>query len=300
MSIEKDLDQFYTKEEVSMKCLMTLDEVLKGYYDYNDVTFLEPSAGAGSFIRSLKDNRNLSSGDLVAVDLMPRSKEIIQMDFLETTRKNLSLPKKNNVITIGNPPFGKRSKLSVEFFNHAASLSDTIAFIIPVQWNKWSVQSKVNKDFRLIHSEQLQEDAFIFKGKSYKVRCVFQIWTRKETHHQNLRLTEAPKLTHEDFEIYQYNNTPQAEKFFYENWDFAVPRQGYYDYSIRETDESKMNRKIQWIFFKAKNKRVLNRLLKMNFCELAKKNTTVLGFGKADVIEAYDTLMSEKEMLVSA
>jgi predicted RNA methylase len=281
---EKELDQFYTKDEIGNDCTKTLLYL----FDKTNYTFLEPSAGGGAFIRALLGNTG--SNTIIGVDLDPHYPSIIQQDFLSSTPSLLNLPNKEDVITIGNPPFGKRSKLAIEFFNHAAIMSNAIAFIIPMQWNKWSVQSKLNNEFKLIHNETLQEDAFTFKDKPYKVRCVFQIWTRDETPYLNLRLTESPSISHEDFEMYQYNNTPQAEKYFTYDFDFAVPRQGYYDYTLRETDESKMNRKIQWIFFKAKDKQTLKNLHQMNFANLARKNTTVLGFGKADVVEEYSRL----------
>lgn len=76
--------------------------------------------------------------------------------------------------------------------------------------------------------------------------------------------------------------------------DFAVPRQGYKDYTIRETDPANMSRHTQWIFFKAHSPKILNQLLKLDYETLSKKNISTPGFGKADVIEAYNKLYSKK------
>lgn len=91
---------------------------------YNDL-FLEPSAGNGSFLNYLNN--------YVALDIAPEDARIKKQDFLSYT------PSITNFITIGNPPFGKRSKLAIEFFNKASEMSNVIAFIVPVSFMKWSV-----------------------------------------------------------------------------------------------------------------------------------------------------------------
>lgn len=273
-SKSKKLDQFYTNPTVAKYCYEKLKSMIN-LEQYSIV--LEPSAGDGSFFNLFPKKRRLG------LDLDPKGSEIVEMNFFDYN------PKMNNIITIGNPPFGKRSKLAIEFFNHATNFSDTIAFIVPLQWQKWSVHSKLNKKYRLVYDEKLPKDSFIFEGNPYDVRCCFQIWTKRDDllKETNYRILDKPKISHEDFEMYLYNNTRQAEKFFYYDWDFAVPRQGYQDYNLRVTDEKECNRKIQWIFFKAKNKKILKRLKSIDFVKLSLKNTSTPGWGKADLIEEY-------------
>lgn len=55
-----------------------------------------------------------------------------------------------------------------------------------------------------------------------------------------------------------------------------------------------MSRHTQWIFFKAHSPKILNQLLKLDYETLSKKNISTPGFGKADVIEAYNKLYSKK------
>lgn len=206
---------------------------------------------------------------------------------------------KKQIVFIGNPPFGKKSKLAIDFLNTALSYSNIVGFILPIQFKKWSVQSKIKKDAKLIFEQNLPENAFEFNGKDYKVRCCFQIWILESFSHtlNDLRIKSKPKTYHEDFEMYQFNRTKEAEKYFDYNWDFAVPRQGYLDYTFKSYSKNECNFKYQWIFFKAKNDTVLERLKNIDFVKLSKKNTGIPGFGKADVIEEYENLITNIQEL---
>ncbi len=195
-------------------------------------------------------------------------------------------------VVIGNPPFGKRAKLAIDFFNHSTKFSDTIAMIFPLQFRKWSVQSKLNKQFDLIADLDVPKGSFIVNGSEYDVNTCFQIWTRKKTKKQNLRILEKPPICHEDFEAFIHNNTPTTMKFFDKKiykWEFAIHRQGYYDYNQIITDENfiKLHSNRQFIFIKPKNKQVSNRLKKIDYKKLSQMNTTIPGFGKADLIKEY-------------
>lgn len=277
--MSKELDQFYTKQEVALKLCKILKEKLK--INLEKYTFLEPSAGFGSFVEALK--QTFKEPKIEAIDLEPKSFEIKEQDFFTY------LPKEQNIITIGNPPFGKRATLATKFFNHASDFSDYIAFIVPLQFEKWSVQKNLNKDFKLIFSQVLEPNSFIFNGKDCHIRCCFQIWTRRPSK-VDLRLKEAPPTTHKDFEMWQYNNTPEAKKYFNKQkykWNFAVARQGFYDYGHYIMQEDELNPKVQYIFFKANNEQILQNLKSLDFGKLSHKNTTIPGFGKADVIAEY-------------
>ena len=50
-----------------------------------------------------------------------------------------------------------------------------------------------------------------------------------------------------------------------------MPRQGYHDYSRRETSADRCERTKQWILFKAGTPAVLDRLLSMDFAALSQK-----------------------------
>lgn len=273
------LDQFYTQNEIAKYC----SDIIKRFFDIDKYKVLEPSAGCGAFLDYF-DN-------WYACDIDPKRDDIERKNFLvDDISDNLI---GNSIITIGNPPFGKKSKLAIAFINKAFEYSNIVGFILPIQFLKYSAQKQVRPDAKLIYSENLPEDSFIFKGKNYSVRCCFQIWVINDNNYPNLRITTPPTTKHKDFEMWQYNNTIQASKYFDKNeykWDFAVPRQGYKDYSIREINPDNMDRRTQWIFFKANNEETLNKLLNIDFDKLSKNNTSTPGFGKADVINEYVSL----------
>ena len=287
MDKAKALDQFFTSDDVALECLEDLIKIAPqiGYSDLKTVYFLEPSAGGGSFLRAL-EQKNL---DKTGWDIDPQTVGVVKNDFLNG--ENPTLPNRE-IITIGNPPFGKRAKLAIDFINRALEMSETVAFIVPLQFNKYSAQNKINNKARLVWSRDLSHDGFIYRGEKYSVRCCFQVWTLRRGM-MDLRLINAPSTKHPDFDMWQYNNTRQAEKYFNKNkynWDFAVPRQGYKDYTIKENDPGSMSRKTQWIFFKAHSAEALLRLKALDFEKLSYKNTTTPGFGKADVVEEYRQL----------
>ncbi|MEE3704612.1 SAM-dependent methyltransferase [Campylobacter sp. CX2-8023-23] len=281
--MKKELDQFYTKQEVALK----LCKILKEKLNLDKYTFLEPSAGFGSFVNALRIT--FKEPKIEAIDLDPKSTHIKSQDFFTYQ------PKEQKIITIGNPPFGKRATLAIKFFNYASEFSDYIAFIVPLQFEKWSVQKNLNKDFKLIFTEILDPNSFIFGGKDCYIRCCFQIWTRLPSK-IDLRLKEAPPTTHKDFEMWQYNNTIGARKYFNQKeykWDFAVVRQGFYDYKHLILQEDDLNPKIQYIFFKAFDNKTKLNLKSLDFESLSRKNTTIPGFGKADVVAEYKRIFNE-------
>lgn len=120
---------------------------------------LEPSAGDGAFLDFIPRYE--------AYDLYPEDNRIVQKDFLTFS------PSYQHYITIGNPPFGSRSKLAIDFFNHAAIFSDVIAFIVPVSFMKWNVQKELDKGFILVDYFYLDPNSFLDRSKDFSVRTVF-------------------------------------------------------------------------------------------------------------------------------
>src|SRR5574344_1029592 len=139
-------DKFYTKPEIAKKCIECAESILN-FKKYN---FLEPSAGSGAFSNQL---------ECEAYDLYPEGEKIKKADFL------LLNPDKKGYVVIGNPPFGKRSRLAIDFINHASNFSDAICFILPNTFNRYSVQSKVSSSLKLIYSEELPKNSFTLTGK---------------------------------------------------------------------------------------------------------------------------------------
>lgn len=274
-------DKFYTKQPVAEECVHFLEK----YVDLTQHICLEPSAGNGVFLQFLPKYE--------AYDILPENDLIIKQDFLKLE------PEYKNYITIGNPPFGSRSKMAVDFFNHAAKFSDVIAFIVPVSFMKWSVQKELSQEFSLIDYFYLEPNSFLDRDKEFSVRCVFQIWARKGfIDKPNLRLTKTPPIKHEDFEIWQYNATATALGTVETDWEIATYRQGYHDYNKLFTRENydyikrcmtgeENGKKQQFFFIKPLSEEARQRILKMDFNALAERNTSTPGFGKGDFVSYY-------------
>ena len=276
------LDKFYTQDHVAKQCFEFLHSQLN---ISENAIYLEPSAGAGSFINLLSH--------YIALDIAPEDDRIKKQDYLKYEVD------KENFITIGNPPFGNRSKLAIDFFNKAATMSDVIAFIVPVSFMKWSVQKNLSSNFALYNYLYLEPESFTSNGKPYSVRTVFQIWVKKGSQYDNginLRLTKQPPISHEDFKIWQYNATPESVKYIEEDWKYATYRQGYHDYNQIFTRKNydyikeKMTadkKKQQFFFIKPLTEEAENLILNMDFNALAERNTATPGFGKGDFVSYY-------------
>ena len=275
------LDQFYTKPEVAADCWeYFLNNLASVSRSVNEMSFIEPSAGTGAFYKLLPSERRLG------IDINPKCDDVIQQDFFTLT--DLPNDRKDTVV-IGNPPFGKRGKMAIAFFNHAAVLADTVAFIVPVNFRKYIVHKQLDESMRFISKLELPRDAFYLdSGKPYAVNTEFQVWTRLPSSHQDMRQYQSLPIRHQDFQLWQYNNTVEARKVFQNAFDFAVPCQGWQDYSRKETDEKSCERNKQWILIKANNGDILSRLKQIDYESLAKNcGTAVPGFRKGDLVKEY-------------
>ena len=279
--MQNSLGQFYTKSEIARACCKHFKDTLSSLNrSLSDLFFVEPAAGTGAFYKLLP------SGKRLGIDLAPKCPDVKLQDFFEVT--NLpSAP--GNTAVIGNPPFGKRGKLAIDFFNHAADLADIVAFIVPVNFRKYRTHKQLDPNMRFISKLSLPRDAFhLDSGKSYSVNTEFQIWTRLKSPHCDMRQYKPLPIQHRDFQMWQYNNTPEALKVFHNPFDFGVPCQGWQDYSRRETDEKQCERNKQWMLLKANNSNILSRLIRIDYEHLAREcATAVPGFRKGDLVKAY-------------
>tara|TARA_R110002060_G_scaffold74110_1_gene83206 strand:- start:1955 stop:2971 length:1017 start_codon:yes stop_codon:yes gene_type:complete len=194
-----NLDQFYTKKEIVQRCLGIMDLSL-----YDKV--IEPSAGNGAFYSLLPSDTRLG------LDLEPAHPHIRKCDFFDFS---LESEKFDNVLTIGNPPFGKNSSLAKRFFNHAAVFSNTIAFILPRTFKKKEFQNGLDLNFHLVREFLLPVNSFYTPaGDDYKVPCVFQVWNRRDEKREEVEILRE----HEDFEFLSTNDYD----FIFKNVDISV------------------------------------------------------------------------------
>jgi predicted RNA methylase len=163
-------EQFYTPSSLAVELVGEIESVLGSLA--NKIV-LEPAGGTGAFIEAVK---TLGVAKVISFDIEPHHNDVQAGDFL------MQKLEEKNVITISNPPFGRNNALSVPFFNHAASFSEAICFIVPRSWRKWSVTNRLDLNFELAFDKDIDidyVDAFgnQLSDKSRLATC-FQIWKR--------------------------------------------------------------------------------------------------------------------------
>ncbi len=282
----KSLDQFFTKTHVSNICVKDVLSVLNFEgISSEDMLFIEPSAGHGCFLDNLKAI-NLSTD---AYDIEPQRPDIKQNDFLNQDIK-VSHNKQNTII-IGNPPFGKAGRTALEFIIKGFNYSDFVCFILPNNFQKYSMQRLLPSYVKIIHQKSLPPKSFFTATNSeVDIGCIFQVLTRQKTKKRDKRIKVKPPIAHPDFILYQYNNTQQALKHFKEDFDIAIFNQGYGKYPNFKYTAKDCDKKKQWLLVKCKNKKITDKVNRMDFEKIANKNTTVKGFRKADFVEEYSKL----------
>lgn len=282
--MQNSLDQFYTKETIAKLCWNHLIDTISDLdKSINDLFFFEPSAGKGAFYNLMPEYRR------IGMDLEPKCDGVKSQDFLKTVGIEFE---PHNTVVVGNPPFGKRGNLAVAFFNHSAYLAETVAFIVPVIFRKFMIHKKLDSRMKFISKLELPKESFEFdNGKTYSVNTEFQVWTRLPCSYDDMREYGSLPISHKDFQMWQYNNTPEALKVFKNDFDFAVPSQGWQDYSRRETESDHCEKHKQWILLKAKDATILSRLLTIDYNGLAHRcTTTIPGFRKGDLVKEYSEL----------
>jgi hypothetical protein len=160
-------EQFFTKAAVASD----VASIIKGQSWFKDLTaFIEPSAGGGALLKHFPGAKGY--------DLVPQGDDIEQADFLAHEFKT----DPSKTLIFGNPPFGRGGSLALKFIRKAATLADTIAFILPRTFAKSSMKNRLPDDFHLVFEKNLPADSFESpSGAKLDVLCVFQIWRRGGT-----------------------------------------------------------------------------------------------------------------------
>lgn len=180
-----DLDKFYTKPEMALECINFV-----GLDDYDVI--IEPSAGSGSFSKQIPG--------CLAMDIHPEDPSILRQNWLEYTRNRTP---GERVLILGNPPF----TYAIKFINHAAEFADTIAFILPLSFKKYSVQDKLDRHLHRRSEFILPTDSFTLDGEPYNtVRAVFQVWDWKEEERQ----IRERRLTSPHFHFVKKDDSPDC------------------------------------------------------------------------------------------
>ncbi|WP_038079792.1 restriction endonuclease [Ureaplasma canigenitalium] len=163
------LDQYYTKNDVAKALYNKARSIINVYEDISEYTWIEPSVGEGCFFDLLPENKK------IGIDIDPKRDGVLAINYLK-----YQLPSSKTIV-IGNPPFGHRGVLALEFINHSRN-ADFVCFILPMFFEskgKGSIRYRV-KGFNLIHNEVLPKNSFYLpNGKDVDVKCVFQICSKK-------------------------------------------------------------------------------------------------------------------------
>jgi hypothetical protein len=165
------LDQYFTKQEVAEELFEKTKKIILKYENsLDEFTWLEPSAGDGGFYNLFPKEKR------IGVDIAPNLPDLIESDYL-----NYILPKNKKVIVMGNPPFGHRGVIALDFINHSKD-AEYVCFILPMFFEskgKGSIKYRV-KGFNLIHSERLNNNSFYNPNskKNVNVKCIYQIWSK--------------------------------------------------------------------------------------------------------------------------
>jgi hypothetical protein len=141
----------------------------------SDDLCIEPSAGNGSFIDSIK----LLFTSYKFYDIEPENDEIIKQDYLEYNYDDNDKEKYNKIHLIGNPPFGRQSSLAIKFIKKSCHFCDTFSFILPKSFKKDSLKKKIPLNFHLICQYDMPNNSFLVNNNEHDVPSVFQIWEKR-------------------------------------------------------------------------------------------------------------------------
>lgn len=188
------LDKYYTSLVVVQKCMKEVMDLLD--INTSDDLCIEPSAGNGAFISSLKKVFKNSH----FYDIEPEHPEVTQQDYLSLIYDFKVFRK---VHVIGNPPFGRQSSIAIKFIKKSCEFADSVSFILPRSFKKESMKKHFPCNFHLIYECDIPDDSFLVDGKTHNVPCVFQIWEYRE----EMRII-AEKLTPNGYAFVKQNEDP--------------------------------------------------------------------------------------------
>ena len=217
------IDKFYTDTAYADRCV---EYFMKHVSIKPDDLIIEPGAGNGSFIPSIK-SRHLNSR---FYDIEPEGAEIIQQDYLLLDTTPFAEKK---VHVIGNPPFGRQSSLAIKFIKKSCEFAKSVSFILPKSFKKESMRSKFEKHFHLIFEEDVPPNSFLVNGNTHDVPCVFQIWMKTEL--TRIKIERQPAA---GFEFVKIDESP----------DISFRRVGVYAGKI-EADTNKSEQSHYFIKF---------------------------------------------------
>ena len=193
-------DKYYTEDDLAKYCVEKTFEVLGAEWD----RIIEPSAGAGAYLKFLP-------ASTLAYDILPEAPGIEVADYRE-----VKLPYMERSLVIGNPPFGRANKLSVQFVKASLRHSDYISLIQPIsQLN----QNRTMTDTELVYSEDLGK--LPYSGRT--VHCCLNIYHKcKDGHKSDFTIPGVIECRH----IFRSGKYQHSDEILSYPWDFRVAAWG--------------------------------------------------------------------------
>ncbi|MGL5691431.1 MAG: hypothetical protein ACRDD8_11520 [Bacteroidales bacterium] len=185
-------DKYYTPSDLAEYCVNKTKEIIG---EENITEWLEPSGGNGVFLDFLPQGT-------YSCDIEPEDERVTKQDYLE-----LDLDYKKGRCVIGNPPFGERGNLVVQFYKKSIILGDYISFILPISQFK---NTEKCFEFDLVYSENLG----VREYSGIDVHCCFNLYKKPDD-----KFNTKNKNKLKDVEIFERikNNNPKRNK----EYDFS-------------------------------------------------------------------------------
>lgn len=136
-NFQSDINTIYTKDSVARSVVASMlklvSEEAHSTFDQSNVLWIDAGAGSGALLGHLPEERR------IGVDLKPVNSEVLQANYLETTRQWIQQRVQKSfqdICVISNPPFasGSRGDFSsiVAFVNHSIELGASyVGLIVP-------------------------------------------------------------------------------------------------------------------------------------------------------------------------
>lgn len=253
-------DKFYTKHDVAKSLINVID--LKKY-DH----IIEPSAGNGSFFAQINHDSK------IGLDIFPESDDILKCDWFKYRIDEGY----ENVAIIGNPPFGKRNTISVNFINHAISFPNVkmIGFILPNVFKKYTLQEKISNEMKISKIMDLPSNSFFNQDGDVDIPCSFFIFERES----NIDLRQKKVIETDDFKF-----VTKHEKFDY--FIFGSAPKNLISYRNRNT----INEKNRGYYIKTKipNRDFLRKIKSVPWKGHSSVNGGVYWLTKVDIVQNYN------------
>ena len=227
------------------------------------IFFIEPSCGMGAFLNLMPSNK-------IGIDI------IFGTDFFEW-----DFPK-GRTIVIGNPPFGRKGKLAMQFLNRCSKHCEVVAMILPSIFSKYTFINRVHPMMHLKYETTVTEfDRPDEIGKGPKVNCVFQIWEKST----ELRPKIVRHTSCDDFDMIHrhYSRTSPDERERLKSYDFAISQ---IEGRIRNCEDVTAG-SVYFIKDNTPDKTVRSVMERIDFSDLSKHHVGATSLTNADIIEGY-------------